>query len=258
LGDLGIPSVADTLLGLSGPQDPATFQLAAAETLLRLGQDDALKSVLSVLKNRKNSITTRRRAADILGWYGRADSLDGVFESTCATATPAQEVICWGVALAYCRLAGRAGTAKIDKLIAKRKNKTTKHDLQMYRQRLVVMETCGMDVECFIKQLDAKSWRIQERAAIELSRTGDPANTLPLAEHLEKAHPQVQRAILIGLERLTLSGKIPPAALKFLERYDQQRAGGSATPDALSRGVCLGQRLMRNLKDKKRQPGEKR
>jgi HEAT repeat protein len=258
LGDLGIPSVADALFQLSGPQDPATFQLAAAETLLRLGQDDALKNVLSVLKSRKNSITARRRAADILGWYGRANSLDGVVESSCATATPAQEVICWGVALAYCRLAGRAGTAKIDKLIAKRKNKATKHDLHMYRQRFVVVETCDIDVECLKKHLDSKSWRVQERAAIELSRTGDPANALPLAEHLENAHPQVQHAILVGLERLALSGEIPLAALKLLERYDHQKAGGSATPDTLSRGVCLGQRLMRNLKDKKRQSGVKR
>lgn len=258
LGDLGVPSVADALFQSSGPKDPATFQLAAAEALLRLGQQDALKSVLSILKNRNNSITARRRAADILGWYGRADSLDGILESTCASTTPAQEVICWGVALATCRLAGRTGIARIDKLIASRKSKATKHDLQMYRQRLVVMETCDVDVECLKKHLNAQSWRVQERAAIELGRTGDPANALSLAEHLEKAHPQVQHAILVGLERLALSGKIPPAALEHLERYDHQKAGGSATPDALSRGVCLGQRLTRNLKGKTRRSGEKR
>jgi HEAT repeat protein len=253
LGDLGAREVAPTLASGLRPEDTTEYRLAVAETLLRLANDEGRRQVEDLLRNNKANVTARRRGAELLGWYGRPDAVVPLLKPTCQERGPAQEILCWSVALAVTRLAARGGLEQLDRLLSTKQDpqdKVTRHYLEMYRARLKAVETCQDDPSCYVRQLsDAVDWRVVERAALELGRAGQGGAAL--ARRLPEAHPEVQRAILVSLERMELSDADRREAVAQLERLlaPPKAQAKRRTPEAiLSRALCLAERL-------KREPG---
>ncbi len=251
LGDLGLPEVTESLQ-LTG-QDNAEYRLALAESLLRLGDPRGEAIPLSLIQDKDQTLTVRQRAAALLGWYGSAGIDDALLAKVCATSSPGQNVLCWGVALAYTRVARKGGEhSALYQLIETRTDQATQHYLQAYRVRLAMMEQCGEELACLAKKLTADDWRVQERAALALGRQArkrPPAEQTKvgtlLARAYREAHPQVREAILVGMERLVFS---PKTRAKMVEML--RGAKTSFDPAIESRALCLSRRLMRI-------PGEK-
>lgn len=264
LGDLGGHRPGnDRLLRLLKPDDPDELRLALAEALLRRGAAaEGAKLLQALLARGKAPLTARRQAAELLGWLGGAADLPASqLTAHCSTpargkSSAAREVLCWSVALAYTRVAGKEGLEQLDRLIAVHTDKTTGHNLKTYRDRLILVSTCGADAACLVKELKAANWRRQERAALELGRGGFASHADALARRAATAHPQVQRAILGALERLEVEGKLgSQARIKIgglLEALAIKDQGDSPPPPAItSLALCLSQRLKRRREEKR-------
>lgn len=264
LGDLGGKRPGEErLLRMLKPDDPDEQRLALAEALLRRGGAAAGAKLLQALLERKAApLTARRRAAELLGWLGSAADLSAN-QLTAHCSLPARgkpsaarDVLCWSVALAYTRLAGKEGLEQLDRLIAARTDEATRHNLKTYRGRLVLASACGTDAACLLKELKAADWRRQERAALELGRSGFALHAGALARRAQGAHPQVQRAILGALERLEVEGKLGSKARTtiggLLEALAIKEQGDSPPPPAItSLALCLSQRLKRRREEKR-------
>jgi len=248
LADLGAVDLTTKLMSLPRPDDPAELRLAVAQTLLRLGRRDADRLALDLVQDQKSSVTSRRCAADLLGWYGAADSVAPLLAPSCSKADAAGQLLCWSVALAHSRVAGAEGTAALDKLLATRQDEATRHHLGVCRARLAMVTTCADQPGCYERQLtSAADWREQERAALELGRSG---SALPLARHLAQAHPQVKQAILVGLEQQQLqppqNSEVRQALRALIDSKVKDTGPHGVTPPAIvGRALCLDERLER-------------
>jgi len=254
LGDLGDATVLRPLTS-SDPPWPrdANLTLAWAETLLRLGHWGAASKLAELVKSPEASLTTRRRAAELLGWYGGAP-LGELLTLVCHKDGQASAVLCWAVALALTRQGGADDLALFDK-VAKEGDETTRQYLQRYRPRLAMAARCKA-AGCLQKQLGHKDWRVRERAALNLGQEalGSAAVVASLARaYPGEEHPQVKQAILTSLEQLALRSRLPAGLADTLgQRPKRKRKGGQAPAAAQrSRMICLGQRLERNQKGSK-------
>jgi HEAT repeat protein len=284
IGDLGGHRLAtERLLGLVKPTDSDRLRLALAETLLRLGRAEGARLARAVLDRTAASVTTRRQAAEVLGWWGGAEHLPHELLAThCAApaaggtrgkagqARAAKDVLCWAVALAYARVApGAEGLKHFDGALARHREPTPRRHLETYRSRLAMAAACGEDAGCLVKELAGKSpdWRRRERAALDLGRRGRPEDAKLLARRVAAAHPQVKQALLIALERLERSGRVAAAARKAVaaallaqaagevhaavEAAATNERGDTGTPPAITSQVqCLGARFKRRREEK--------
>lgn len=267
LGDLGDRATAARLAALARATDPAEHLLAVAEARLRLGDEGGEAALREVLAS-DAALTARRWAADLLGLYGRRDSVSELVRAQCLDRLakrpdPAQKVLCWSLALAHARVASGAGMAQLGALLTS-PDAQTRHQLQTYRPRLELAARCVDDVACYRRALgEAEDWRARERAALELGRLAatDLAFMAELAGAFPAAHPQVKEAILISLEKAshrldaggarTLADRLKPAVTPATPpaRSEPARSEPATSTGALpatrSRAVCLVERLER-------------
>lgn len=252
LGDLGAPAALRPVLDALGPGDPDDFRLAAARSALRLGLGEGEKLIGELLKRADTPFHSRREAAELSGWYGLPLPDARLLETACNQTSVSQDVLCWSLALSRFRTVGPDAAAGLDRLLAARTDPATRHYLRSYRARLAAVNSCE-DSGCLVKMLNAGDWRIQERAALELGRTRPPGAGAALAGRLRPGHPQVRRAILIGLERLPLGRRQRGRVAALLKQFGQSKEAEASTPGVVSRVLCLKQRLTHS-----KDPGEKR
>ena len=271
LGDLGDVSVVSRLVSIEAHKlGDAGLSLARAETLLRLGHRAVAEDLVALVKSSSASLTTRRRAAEILGWYG-GSSLRELLEPTCAKESQASAVLCWAVALALSRQGTSADLELLDR-VAKAGSETTRQYLRRYRPRVAMVSRCQAKGDpgqqqggarrvgdCLQKQLSSKDWRARERAVLELCKNAAAYHTAGkagLAAALARSYPgeehaQVRQAILVGLEQLALGSALPRGLAETLAAPSPKRESkGVEAPTAAqrSRMICLGERLKRNRK----------
>jgi HEAT repeat protein len=269
LGDLGERPVVARLAALARQKDPAELKLALAETRLRLGDAGGEQTLIDLVDG-DGSLTSRRAAAELLGWYGSRDGCGDRLRAACAgkaRADAAGRVLCWSVALSFARVAGPGAIADFDALHAMKIDAATRHYLATYRPRLEIVTSCADDLACHRRAaLDAKrDWRSRERAALEVGRLahagGGTVIALELGGALATAHPQLRTAILVALERLGGSldartavrlaalldaAAAPPArATAAAAPATPPEADGAAPPAVTSRTLCLAERLRR-------------
>jgi HEAT repeat protein len=275
LGDLG---QAEPLAGLAFPKGPMELRLALGETRLRLepgglsegrpAEDSTTlpaqrppvpgEAALAILADGKANISSRRRAAELLGWHGKKGLLP-LLRPACMAEGPAKQLLCLSVALAYSRAGERL--EPLDKLLAAMQDRVSRRQLQVYRARLVVKEACKQQPKCYEDKLtNAKDWRERERAALELGRLAAPASqphvAVVLARRLSEEHPQVRRAILVSLERMAprLTDDARGEVRELLAQTAKDVKPHGATPPGLvSRATCLGERLRRTGEDREKQ-----
>jgi HEAT repeat protein len=263
LGDIGDRSLAPRLADLLRGKDPLEYRLAVAEAQLRFG-DTATEGVLrEIVKSEEAPLTARRKAADLMGWYGSMESAAGLLQAACRKNGPAGNVLCWSAALAFARLAGPRGLSLFDSFAAAHDDAATRHTLETYRPRLALAAACGEEGACYRKKLaEETDWRAQERAALELGRAGtrggDGADGDPVALELARAygaaHPQLKEAILVTLERLTPALQTAREVADLLGRaatVKEAKEGEVIPPSIVSRALCLGQRLYRASGEKR-------
>lgn len=265
LGDLGRRDLAPAITALARPDDPPELQLALARTLLRLGQRDAQQSVLRLLQDRKASITHRRQAADILGWYGSEDVLAPLLPTLCApgprggaSLDSAGQLLCFSAVLANGRTQLSADGAPELQTLLDPMGEAGRQRLAASRVRIDMVQSCAAHGEapalrdCLLHQLStATNWRVQERAALRLRRLAPTLGmdlALPLARRLPTVHPQVQQAILVSLEQLQLRPEDLGAVHKALQTLidgSGKEAGphGATSPGIIGRATCLDERL---------------
>ncbi len=240
--------------------DPPALRLAAAEAWLRAGPSPAAEKVLlAAVADAQLPARRRRRAADLLGWYGGSGAAAGLLELDPPQAgTPLH----WAVARAYARTGREAGEA-LTRLVFGRPqaepgsalaDRAAKHHLATYRPRLALVARCGARPSCYLDELGnsvatsrattsrpagaagergARDWRAGERAALELGRLlADPANEDQasvaagrvagvLAAQLADSHPDLTLAALISLERLASARKLDAGlALRLARKID--------------------------------------
>jgi HEAT repeat protein len=241
LGDLGDASVAPGLVSaLDSETTPPKLRLALAETLLRLAPaGEAEQSLMKLVADGEGAtLTIRRRAAELLGWYGHRPALGELLEQTCAQDTPARNVLCWALALAHARQG--QGPELLDRLREDREDQPTRHYLQEYRPRLVLAKSCGSDLACYERGLSAADWRTRERAALELGRSGDAARAAALARRYAGEHAVVRQAILVSLERLAQTTRPGPEVGRMLARRAPRTRGKKDKPrDTTTRSRLL-------------------
>lgn len=256
LGDIAEPSLAPKIKALLKPNDPDDYQLAVVETLLRLGQTDALDHLWKIIHHEKTALTFRRQAADLLGWYGSPDKASESLDVFCHKGgEAAQNVLCWSVALAYTRAASGKEMSYYDRLLSENSDEVTRKNMQTYRPRLALVDQCGEDIDCYQRACSNKEWREQERAALELGRQGlqlDDKKLFEVAKILVQTfgseQAEVRQAVLISLERLTRGKKSIAQLVSALESQLQSKTTPPLSPPALlSRAICLSQRLNRIL-----------
>jgi len=256
LGDLGDPSAVSPLKALGDTlSDADDRRLEIARTLLRLGHQDAQIGLAKILSSKTSTLAAQRRAAELLGWFGgpgkSRDSLGEKLTKVCAKKSVSARVRCWGLALAFSRQAGPEGLQRLDTVLAANKNKDkdegTGHHLREYRPRLVLVEECGARPACYAKHLDAKDWRVRERAALELGRVGDLKGLRRLAGKFGEEHARVKEAILTSLERLAGQKALTADLVGFLEEPSHPNKKEEKISDSAikSRAMCFVQRLKR-------------
>lgn len=262
IADIGLPRTTAKLAGLVKPRDPAALVLAVAEALLRLGDRGGEALLLDLVKDPRAGATSRRHAAALLGWYGSAEALVPLLRPSCEKPDgPAGQLVCWGVALAVSRVAGARGVEVLDKLLTSMQDKATRRNLEEYRARFELMQTCDQSLDCYREQLaTAKSWRQRERAALALGRSGDIKVASALARALPEAHPQVKRAILVALEQLAVQGRLEDVRAALVRTFEQQGKdsdpNGATPPSTISRVLCLAERLGRQAHERADKGGE--
>ena len=254
LGDLGDASMVPRLVQAVDPTKNKNPELvlAWAETLLRLGHGAVRDDLVALVKSSEASLTTRRRAAELLGWYG-GPALEKLLEPTCNQQGHAGAVLCWAAALALTRQGSPQDLQLLDK-VAKAADETTRRYLKRYRPRLVLMQRCQARSACHKAELASKDWRVRERAVLFLSRlvASQPGVAATLARlYSAEEHAQVRQAILLGLERSADRAILPPALAKTLTASPPKRKRKAAEAPAAaqrSRMICLGEKLKRNRK----------
>jgi len=251
LADIAEPGTVPQLKGLARAKDPLEYRLAVAEAQIRSRRTEGEEALLAILEDRDASLTARRRAADLLGWYGSRASAKGVLEAACKGSGALQTVLCWSGALAFSRAAGPDGLQTFDTLIKARPDEVTRGYLREYRPRLELVARCEGAVDCLSAALQkGPDWRARERAALELGGAtpaddSDPgAISLLLARAFPAAHAQVQEAILVALERRGPTREVAAEVADRLRRGSvrHEAAGSPGPPPAVtSRALCASQ-----------------
>ena len=268
-------------------EGPPWWQVARAEALYRLrGDVDPGPGLLELIDRPEVSITSRRGAARVLGWYGDGQGLARRTAAACSGRKPEQQVLCWALVLALSRAgSGKEAGAALDRLARQhepsketsetagapdagapdaattsaadedRADRATATAIARYRPRLSVVSACKGEAACLSRWAEDRSWRVQERAVLELSRGGHRRQAPKLARLYQGAHPQVKRAILVALERLAPGTKVAAEVARILDTVppSPKLASGRASThdrktadDSLeSRRICLVQRLTR-------------
>jgi hypothetical protein len=263
LADIAEPGTVPQLAELARPKDPLEYRLAAAEALIRSRATEGEQALMLILRDRQAALTARRRAADLLGWYGSHASASAVLEADCQGSGMAQNVLCWNGALAFSRLADHDGGQALDELAQARRDPATARNIEEYRSRLKAA-ACRDDRACLRTALRTSSdWRQRERAALELGRiaaaTTNDAERAEVAVLLASAfalsHPQVQEAILVALERV---GPISGVAAEVAARLRGNSVAGASAKDELktppaisSRALCASQSWYRRSRERR-------
>ena len=272
LGDLGLQEVVPRLKTITPAAHDAhsALALARAETLLRLGFGEVAEDLLKLAGSREASLSARRRAVELLGWYG-GPSVAPLMTAACGEGaqvgggeqkksetqqggTPRGGVLCWTLALALTRSGGARELKLLDR-VAARADEVTRHYLRRYRPRLAMVASCdsggaaAVDTACRRSRLTVADWRVRERAVLDLWRAGKPGWPALVAKGFAREHLQVQQAILVSLERVAtlprgLAGKLAmrPASGTATRAESGEDAADSATR---SRMICLKERLRR-------------
>lgn len=244
LADLGRRDFVSTIQALPTDGAGEAYQLALVEALLRLGDDSALTRLVPVIDDEAAPLTARRRAAELFGLYGQdALALVPSLETICARSDGSSGVLCWSLALAFTRLSDASGASVLDRLATLRRDRETPGYLTRYRQRLLPALACLGKADCLARHLSAPDWRVRERAVQELGRLGQIQDAPSLAGRLLGEHPQVQRAILTVLERMTLDAGAAARVFRALPDDAALRGKPAPVPDLRSRTFCLRQRL---------------
>jgi HEAT repeat protein len=250
LADIAEPGTVPQLAGMARDKDALEYRLAVAEAQIRSRSVEGEKTLLGVLRDKDAALTGRRRAAELLGWYGSRATASALLAAACEGTGAAQAVLCWSGALAFTRVAGHEGLDTLDALARNRKDAATRRYLNEYRPRLELLRRCAGVAECLTTALQTSAdWREQERAALELGRTAstasgdtDRADRAPvLARAFGVAHPQVQEAILVALERL---GPTTGRAGEVADKLRSVSSGASTVrppPAIASRALCASQ-----------------
>ena len=262
LADIAEPGTVPQLAGMARDKDPLEYRLAVAEAQIRSRAAEGERALLSMLRDRDASLTGRRRAAELLGWYGSRASASALLGASCEGSGAAQAVLCWSGALAFTRVAGPEGLEALDALARSRKDPATRRYLREYRPRLALLSRCPGAEECLTTALETSpDWRERERAALELGRRASTAasdtdraeRALTLSKAFGGAHPQVQEAILVALE-LERMGPTPGAAAEVADRLRGPRPVASAPrppPAIASRGLCASQAWRRRAGERR-------
>ena len=273
LGDLGQPGEGRSLEGLAAGEGRTTdtFLLAQGEALLRLGSRGGVALLQAVLDRKGAPLTSRVEAARLLGLYGQDGDLGQRLLPACKGGSASgAAVLCWRLALAHTRLANpgkeSSSPSLLEQVAAARQDAVTAAYLKRYRSRLGVPVKCAGARECLEKHLAAPDWRVRERAALDLGRAagaegkGGAEMADVLAARYKGEHDQVKQAILVGLERMALSGG---KARKVLDALPLPRRGLEAKattvseeeteepPGLSSRLLCLRARLARAAEEQK-------
>ena len=270
LGDLGLTgevAALEKLRPAKGNRSTTdSYELALAESLLRLGSREGAGLLKALLDEPGATITSRGEAARLLGLYGAAEDLGERPLLACGGKPEAGgALLCWRLALAYTRLGkpeADGGKSLLDQVATDKLDPVTRSYFKRYRVRLTVPSKCNKQPSrvCLEKHLAAPDWRVRERAALDLGRGGEASVAKTLAARYSGEHDQVKQAILIGLEQAPLQGAEAGAVLKALPRPKRSALAKTATaregeteepPGLGSRLFCLRARLSRASEVKK-------
>jgi HEAT repeat protein len=244
LGDIAQPAVAERLTGLLQPSDPAPYRLAVARALTRLGHERGPELLDEMVSEPELPITERRRALELLGWYGDRDSAMRHLDELCdAAGSAAMTMLCLGATLAVARRGPATASVRLDKLLDSSSEEVTRRYIDIYRRRLDVVRACRGKRECLVEQLEAKDWRARERAVLELGEVAEAGIAVTLAQRLKGAHPEVIRAILVSLERRELTDDERTKVAPLLRRFADAEGNRRPAADLLSWSACLAERL---------------
>jgi len=209
LGDIGdkraVPHLLKRLnyefIGEEGmEQQPMTLmvRMNTASALGRMGIKEAAAPIGKMLKITEP--TTRKTYSDALNMINEKKVIPSMFKALRTGENTARHA----VLQALTKIGDEKDLDKLNKILAKEKDEKLK---KMYKREFVRLEAydkCKQDMGCWIKILNDvnENWRVRERAAFELGRSGNQQVIDPLLKNISTQETDVRFAIIWALEQL--------------------------------------------------------
>jgi HEAT repeat protein len=187
--------------------------------LALLGDKSVLPKVEAAIKDKKSPITSRAESVRTLGLLGDARNKPAI--DAARKSDPPETLLKQCLAEAGDEAQTKDSCQKVTKDWAAALDEET--------ARLAAGQECHDDAGCWAKKLTDASWRIRERAAFELGRSGTPASVQALLTATKDATNKVRRAVYFGLETAVSNPATQPLMKKQADVLAAQYAADKSS-----------------------------
>jgi HEAT repeat protein len=244
LGDIGDSSATDELIKLLEDERPVVRGHAAI-ALGKIGDKKAFEEVKPILFMEPHG--AHPGVIEALVRFGDARALPDLLKFMKTQEYPYPGVRLTA-ALAYTQLGTQNEISPFKEAIKAEQNPEIKKQMKTFLVRLEAAAECKKSIPCWIRKLDHKNWRIQEKAAImlRLLGKGKPEVRKALLNKVGIKHLKVRAQILQALDQLSPNGcqECIPVLEELIKKEEGKRMWAIISNDA----QCLIYRLMHRKK----------